>query len=83
MRIYSNKNFRRQNNSGGYRGNYRNKIMKEVGVGLEKGNIKVTLEGMTGVVVIVGQGQDQEQILIETELGAISVENIIILQKIF
>ena len=32
------------------------KIMKEVGVGLEKGCIQVTLEGMTEAVVIVGQG---------------------------
>ena len=32
---------------------------------------------MTGVVVTVGQGQDQEPVLIETELGIISVENMI------
>ena len=34
------------------------KIMKEVGA--EKGHIQVTSEGMTGVVVLVGQDQDQE-----------------------
>ena len=57
-------------------------IMKEVGVGLEEGHIQVISEEMTGVVVIVGHGQDQKQVLIETELGVISVENMIILQKI-
>ena len=58
------------------------KIMKEVEVGLEKGWIQVASEGMTGVAVIVGQGQKQEWILIETELGVISVENMINSQKI-
>ena len=37
---------------------------------------------MTGVVIIVGQGQDKEQVLKETELGVISIGNMIILQKI-
>ena len=32
--------------------------MNEVEVGLEKGHIQVILEGMTGVIVIVDQGQD-------------------------
>ena len=41
------------------------KIMKEVRVGLEKGHIQVTSEGMTDVVVIVGQGHDQECVLID------------------
>ena len=36
------------------------KIMKEVGVGLEKGHIQVTLKGTTEAVVIVGQGWDQD-----------------------
>ena len=54
------------------------KIMKEVGVGPEKGHIKVTSGGTTEVVVIVGQGQNQECVLIETELGVISIECIII-----
>ena len=58
------------------------KIMKEVGVGVEKGCFWVTSEGMTVVVVISGQGQDQEQVLIEKELGVITVENMIILLKI-
>ena len=58
------------------------KVMKEVGVGLEKGPTQVTSEGMTGVVVIAGQDQDQEQVLIETELGVTSVESMIILQRL-
>ena len=57
-------------------------IMKEVGVGLEKGHIQVLLEEMTGVVVTVDEGQDQELVLIERELGVIHVENMIISQKI-
>ena len=47
--------------------------IKEVGVGLEKGHIQVIWEEMTGIVVIVGWGQDEEQALMETELGVISV----------
>ena len=54
--------------------------MKEVGVGLEKGHIQITSEGTTEV--IVGQGQDQEWELIETELDVMSIESMIILQKI-
>ena len=54
---------------------------KEVEVGLEK-DIWTILEGETGVVVIVDQGQDQEHIQIKIKLGVISVENMIILQKI-
>ena len=42
------------------------KVMKEVGVGLEKGSIKVIQEGMIEVAA-VGQGQDQEQVLTGTE----------------
>ena len=34
--------------------------MKELEVGLEKDHIQITLEGTTGVVIMVGQGQDQE-----------------------
>ena len=41
-------------------------IMKKVGVDLEKGSIKVIQEGMIEVVT-VDQGQDQEQVLTETE----------------
>ena len=57
-------------------------VMKEVGVGLEKGHTLVILEEMTEATTTVGQDQDQEQVLIETELSVISVENIIISQKI-
>ena len=56
------------------------KIMKEVGVGLEKGCILITLERMRGV--IFGQDQDQEEVPTETELGVISLESMIMLQKI-
>ena len=56
-------------------------IAKEVGVGLEKGHIQAISE-MTEVTVIVGQAQYQDQVLIETELGVISVKNKIISQKI-
>ena len=58
------------------------KIMKEVAGDLEKGHIQVTSEGMTETVVIVGQGQDQVWVLTEAELGVISVESMIISQKI-
>ena len=43
-------------------------ITKEVGVGLETGHIQVISEEMAGVVVIVGQSHNQEQVRIETEL---------------
>ena len=33
---------------------------KDIGVGLEKDHIQKIVEGETGVVVIVDQGQDQE-----------------------
>ena len=36
------------------------RIMKEEGLCLEKGLIQVTSEGMTEVIVTVGQGQDQK-----------------------
>ena len=54
---------------------------KEVEVGLEKGNWTM-IGGETGVVVIVDQGQESEQVQTEIELGVISVENMITLQKI-
>ena len=41
------------------------RIMIEVGVGIEKDNIKVILEET--IEVVVGQGQDQEQILMRIE----------------
>ena len=40
--------------------------MKEVGVGLGKGNTKVILEGMIEAAAVVVQGQDQEQVQRET-----------------
>ena len=55
--------------------------MKGVEVGLEKGHIQVILEGMTEATATVGQGKDQEQVPIETELDVISVESMIISQK--
>ena len=57
------------------------KVMIEVGTGLEKGHFPeaiITIE--IGVQAIVGPGQDQEQVLIETEYDVISVGNMIILQ---
>ena len=57
-------------------------IIKKAGVGLEKGHIQVISEEMTGIVVKVAWGWDHDQVLIETELGVISVENMIILHKI-
>ena len=56
------------------------KIMKDVGVGLEKDNLKVILEG-TIEVAVVSQGQDQEWVLIEIGLYAIIAKNMTILQK--
>ena len=51
---------------------------KEVEVGLKKDHIlTIIVEGETGVVVIVDQSQDQEQVQIVIELGVISVENMI------
>ena len=55
---------------------------KEVEVGPEKDIQIITAEGEMGVVVIVDQGQDKEQVQIETEVGVISVENMITSQKI-
>ena len=59
---------------------------KEIGADLEKdhfqGRIIIMMEGMIEAKVIVDQGQDQEQAQIEIESSVISVENMIILQKI-
>ena len=58
---------------------------KEVGVGLGKDHfqgILIIIEGTIEVLAIVEQGQDQQQVEIEIELGAISVENMTILWKI-
>ena len=57
-------------------------VMIEVGTGLEKGHfpeVIITIE--IGVQAIVGPGQDQEQVLIETEYDVISVGNMIISMK--
>ena len=54
-------------------------ILEEVGVGLETDNIQVILKGM--IEVVVGLDQDQELTLIEIELDAISVGNMIILLR--
>ena len=55
------------------------KVMTEAGTGQEKGHFP---EAMTtieiGVQEVVGPGQDQEQVLIETEYDVISVGNMII-----
>ena len=54
-------------------------VMIEVGTALEKGQFLeaiITIE--IGVQAIVDTGQDQEQVLIETEYDVISVENMII-----
>ena len=54
-------------------------ILEEVGVGLETDNIQIISEGMTEVVV--GLDQVQETVLIEIELDAIAVGNMIILLR--
>ena len=53
---------------------------KVVGVGPKK-DIQAMIEGVTGLVVIVDHGQDQEWVQTEIELGVISVENMIISWK--
>ena len=54
---------------------------KEEGLRLEKDHFQriLIIEGMTEVQTIVDQGQNQEQVQTEIELGVISVENMIIL----
>ena len=54
--------------------------LEEVEIGLGKDNIQVILAEMTEVVV-VGQDQVQDPVLIETESNALSVGNMIILLK--
>ena len=54
--------------------------LEQVDVGLGTDNNQVILEGMTEVVA-VGQYQIQELVLIETELNALSLGNMIILLK--
>ena len=54
-------------------------VMIEAGTGREKGHFPkaITTIGI-GVQAIVGPGQDQEQVQIETEYNVISVWNMII-----
>ena len=60
------------------------KVMIEAGTGLKKGCFPeaITTIGI-GVQAIVGPGQDQEQVQIETEYDVISLGNTIILQRTF
>ena len=55
---------------------------KEVEVGLKKDIWTIIVEGEIGVVVIMDQGHYQKQVQIEIELGVISVENMITLQRL-
>ena len=57
------------------------KIMKEVGVGQMMSRLEVMTGGMTEVSVTVDQGQVLEQIPIEIDLDASSVESMIISQE--
>ena len=54
-------------------------VMTEAGTGLEKGHFPETIATILeiGVQAIVGPGQDQEQVQIETEFNVISVANTI------
>ena len=62
------RSFDRQNSRGEYRNNYRMKVMIEAGTGLEKGHFPETIITIgIGVQTIVGPGQDQEQVQLETE----------------
>ena len=56
------------------------KIMREVGIDLEKGNIQKMSEGMTEVAV-VDLDQSHKLVQIETGSDAINVENMISLLK--
>ena len=51
-------------------------ILEEVGVGLETDNIQIISEGM--IEAVVGIDQIQELVLIEIELDALNVGNMII-----
>ena len=54
-------------------------ILKEIRIGLGTDNIHVILEGM--IEAVVGLGQVQKLVLIEIELYAINVGNMIILPR--
>ena len=51
-------------------------ILEELGIGLGTDNIQIISEGM--IEVVVGLDKVQELVLIEIELDALSIENIII-----
>ena len=57
MKMYQRQNFRGQQVIEEVVGM---QIMKEVEVGQERDHFQITIEGMTEVIVTVGQGQDQE-----------------------
>ena len=73
-------NDRGQNFRGRYRRNYRNDNFGRGRNRSREGNIQVILAGMMEVVV-VGQDQVQELVLIETGLDALNVGNMIISLK--
>ena len=57
-------------------------IMIEAGTGLEKGHFPETMATTEiGVQAIVGPGQDQEQVEMETEFDVISVGNMTTSQR--
>ena len=58
-------------------------VMVEAGTGLEKGHFPETVVTILGIGVqtIVGLGQDQEQVQIETEFDGKSVGNMITSQR--
>ena len=57
------------------------KAMREIGVGHMIGKLEVITEGTIEVSVTVDQGLVLEQLLIETGLDVLSVENMIISQE--
>ena len=74
------RSYGRHNSRGEYREtNIEMTVMTEAGTGVEKGHFPETIVTTEiGVQAIVGPGQDQEQVQIETEFGVISVGNTII-----
>ena len=78
--------FRRQNSRGEYRGDYRDdRYSRDRCRSKSREDSQETIaiiEGTIEVQAIVDQGQDQEQVQMEIELGVISVGNMIISRKI-
>ena len=60
MRTYQNQNCRGQNKRGGYRGNYRNEKYERGRSRSRDMSYSGNFRKMTGIVVIVGQSQDQD-----------------------